>query len=214
MGDYETVKERKKRFYADYPDGCVHVELLSPPESALEFVAIRASIWRERQHMAEGHPPDSQGMSLSKAGGQGADRDAWMENCEESAVGRALDNLGYSGNNKASRDEMEKAQRHAEARQSTPEKPQDAPQSNGSSPSNLATDKQRKALYALSQQLAWDPDMVKAHMADKYGVASSKELTKQQASELIGELDALAKARTQDDEYTQEAFDEAFGGTG
>lgn len=59
---------------------------------------------------------DGAGFSLSIAGGKGADKNAWVENAEESAVGRALDNMGYHSGS-ASQEEMMKVQHMIDAQQ-------------------------------------------------------------------------------------------------
>jgi hypothetical protein len=43
-----------------------------------------------------------------------ANQSSALENCETSAIGRALANAGYSGNKRTSREEMEKVQRFEE----------------------------------------------------------------------------------------------------
>lgn len=111
--NYTPVKVRKNQFWQDYPEGAIHVEPMSSPKDATEYVLLRASIWKDKVHMHQGFGPDGQGISLSIAGGDGADRTSWTENCEESAVGRALDNLGYN-DGKCSREEIVQAERHAD----------------------------------------------------------------------------------------------------
>lgn len=110
LEDYVTVKERKQLFYQRYPDGVIVPELVSDPNGANKFVVFKASIWRDRVSRHQNLPPDATGYSYSQAGGPRADEFAWTENCEESAIGRALDNLGFSVNNKCSREEIEKMQ--------------------------------------------------------------------------------------------------------
>ena len=110
LEDYITVKQRKQMFYRDYPTGVIIPEIISDINKANEYVVIEASVWKERAYYQTGFPPDGKGMSLSRAGGGMADKFAWVENCEESAIGRALDNMGYAVEGKCSREEMEKVQ--------------------------------------------------------------------------------------------------------
>ncbi len=57
-----------------------------------------------------------------------------------------------------------------------------------------ATDKQLKFAWKLAQEVGWDAETVKAEVRDRYSVETSKELTKQQASDLIEHLQAIKEA--------------------
>lgn len=177
LENYETVKERKVRFYNDHPTGAVHVELTSPPEQAQTFVVIHASVWRDAQDMRAGHGPDSQGLSLSVAGGKGADRDAWMENCEESAVGRALDNLGYHSGT-CSREEMQKQQAHAEQ---APAKKAPAKKGNPA----VEKEKLQRKFFAVARGKGMDDETIKAFIFDTFAVDSTSKLTEDDLTEAI-----------------------------
>lgn len=119
LNNYETVKERKKRFYSDNSDGRIIVELVN--NDVLEHALFRATVYKNIEDQAAGlpwatgyaHELRDMEMSVSSSGKeyQSINYSAWVENCEESAIGRALDNAGYSGNNKCSREEMQKATR-------------------------------------------------------------------------------------------------------
>jgi hypothetical protein len=108
LDNYETVKSRKKRFYGDHPDGRIVVEAVDVTESMAIF---KATIFKnaddQRQNLAwsTGYAQEFKGI------GGFANKTSWCENCEESAVGRALDNAGYAGNDKCSREEMQKVER-------------------------------------------------------------------------------------------------------
>jgi hypothetical protein len=116
LSKYETVKERKKRFYRDYPNGRIIVKLENK-EHIEKYALVKCYIFRD-----DSKTVFSSGMAfelretekqLNKWGKEyeGVNYSSWLENCEESAVGRALDNAGYSGNDKCSKEEIEKAQR-------------------------------------------------------------------------------------------------------
>ena len=117
--EYETVKERKLRFYADHPDGRIIVKSLS--ENPIEYAFIRAEIYLNAEDQKNGLPRAvGYGLeirlmekSISRDGREyeAVNYASWTENCEESAIGRALDNAGYASNKKPSREEMEKAKR-------------------------------------------------------------------------------------------------------
>jgi hypothetical protein len=116
---YETVKQRKERFYQDHPDGRIIVKNVTPIEQAMEYALFTAYIYENKEDQ-KANLPKSTGyamevrdkeLSISKYGSEyeGVNYSSWTENCEESAVGRALDNAGYSGNKKCSLEEMQKA---------------------------------------------------------------------------------------------------------
>ncbi len=140
---YETVTSRKERLRKEYPDSIIYPIILSGTQYANHFVVIMTLIWRDKKDRvvtpeaaksvaelcstvnADNAGPiaaaiglvlnaDSVGYSLSLAGGERADKNAWVENCEESATGRALDNLGFH-NGSASKDEMDKVTHMANA---------------------------------------------------------------------------------------------------
>jgi hypothetical protein len=122
LNDYETVKQRKKRFYATHPDGRVTVDLVSR-DSIEEYALFKASVFLSSVDQ-EKNLPRGVGFALEMRDKErpknqyGKEYDSvnftsWTENCEESAVGRALDNAGFFSDPKCSREEIEKSQRQA-----------------------------------------------------------------------------------------------------
>lgn len=108
LEDYETVEERIRRFYADWPDGrIVSYELTDKKDREKGYWVVRAQIFidHDDQHAA---CPKATGLAFEIEGTAGANKTASLENAETSAIGRALANAGYSGNKRASREEMEK----------------------------------------------------------------------------------------------------------
>jgi hypothetical protein len=104
--DYETVEDRLKVFWKDNPEGRIETEILHiTPEG--NCVTIQASVFKQ----AEDARPVTTGIAQETKGQGGfANADAWMENCETSAIGRALANWKYQGSNKKrpSAEEMSK----------------------------------------------------------------------------------------------------------
>jgi len=114
LENYETVKERKKRFFNDYPDGSLITELVYHEKG---HCIIKGFVYRNKEELEKNLPHGVSYAEEYQGEGGFANKHCWMENCDESAIGRALDNAGYSGNNKCSREEIEKVQRHdAEAK--------------------------------------------------------------------------------------------------
>lgn len=114
LDDYETVEERIKRFYNDNPDGrIVTWDSTSKQDRARKIWVVRAQVFmdHEDQHV---HCPKATGWAFEIEGTAGANQTSALENAETSAIGRALANAGYSGNKRASREEMAKVERGAQ----------------------------------------------------------------------------------------------------
>jgi hypothetical protein len=111
LADYETVEERIKRFYETHADGRIVTH-----DYTSQFDR-ESGVWRVQAMVFESS--SDQAANLVKAtgfafevDGQGmANKTSALENCETSAIGRALANAGFSGNKRTSREEMEKVAR-------------------------------------------------------------------------------------------------------
>lgn len=101
LEDYETVEERLVKFWADNKDGRIITSLLD--FSGSRFI-VRAEIYRESDS-----PVWATGLAEETVQGRGVNATSALENCETSAIGRALANAGYATKGKrASREEMSK----------------------------------------------------------------------------------------------------------
>ena len=111
LNDYETVEERIRRFYDENPDGRITTEnLTTQVDRSVSTWVVRASIFLTAGDQANGLPKAT-GLAFEVDGGQGANQTAALENAETSAIGRGLANAGYSGNKRATKEEMSKANR-------------------------------------------------------------------------------------------------------
>lgn len=111
--DYETVEERIKRFYADNSDGRIITEnLTTAADRERNTWVVRAIVFMNGEDQ-ELKLPKATGLAFEIDGGKMANATSALENCETSAIGRALANANYSGNKRASREEMAKVQRGA-----------------------------------------------------------------------------------------------------
>jgi len=108
LEDYETVEERLVKFWKDHPDGQIHTKVLEHTTS--RFI-VEASIYR-----TEADPrPWTTGLAEETIQGRGVNATSALENCETSAIGRALANAGYATKGKrASREEMSKVKAKVE----------------------------------------------------------------------------------------------------
>lgn len=104
LEDYETVEERLVKFWKDYPDGQIHTKLVG--SSATQYI-VEASIYRTEADAR----PWTTGLAEETVQGRGVNATSALENCETSAIGRALANAGYATKGKrASREEMSKVE--------------------------------------------------------------------------------------------------------
>jgi len=102
LDDYDPVDSRIKQFYEDHPDGAIHTELQSVVDSPV--AVFRASALVGERVVSTGYASEKEGEGY-------VNKTSHLENCETSAIGRALANFGYSGNKRPSREEMQKVQR-------------------------------------------------------------------------------------------------------
>lgn len=108
LNDYETVEERIKRFYKDNKTGRIITENITTlQDRQVSTWVVKASVYLDDQT----DKPKATGLAFEVDGQGMANKTSALENAETSAIGRALANAGYSGNKRASRQEMEKAAR-------------------------------------------------------------------------------------------------------
>jgi hypothetical protein len=109
LDDYEPVAARHSRWLEKNPNGRTITHMVSVPGS--DICVIRAELWLEDVCIATGYAEEVRGAG-------NVNRTSHVENCETSAVGRALANAGMAGNDvskRASREEMSKVERTAAA---------------------------------------------------------------------------------------------------
>lgn len=96
--EYQTVAKRIADFRANHPDYTVQTEIISNGDA----VCVKATISNQNLILATGYAEevrDSTNINKTSA----------LENCETSAVGRALAFLGYGGSEIASANEVNDA---------------------------------------------------------------------------------------------------------
>ena len=102
LADYETVEDRLIKFWKEYPDGRIETELLELHGNG--FI-VKARIYRTEADLKVW----TTGLAHEQVTDKGVNSTSALENCETSAIGRALANAGYATTGKRpSREEMAK----------------------------------------------------------------------------------------------------------
>jgi hypothetical protein len=107
LDEYEPVAVRHSRWLEQHPNGRTITHMVSVPGA--DICVIRAELWLEDVCIATGYAEEVRGAG-------NVNRTSHVENCETSAVGRALANAGMAGtdvNKRPSREEMAKVQNTA-----------------------------------------------------------------------------------------------------
>jgi hypothetical protein len=102
LADYETVEVRLEKFIKDYPDFRISTEL---EVCEKDRYIVKAYLFKD----SEQSTALSTGLAEEKVTDRGVNQTSALENCETSAIGRALANAGYAAKGKRpSREEMSK----------------------------------------------------------------------------------------------------------
>jgi Tfp pilus assembly major pilin PilA len=105
LDDYQPVEERLALFIKDYEDFRVETELVSFQN---DRYIVKA--WLYRTYMDS--TPFASGLAEETISSRGVNATSALENCETSAIGRALANAGYASKGKRpSKEEMVKVTR-------------------------------------------------------------------------------------------------------
>lgn len=106
LSNYEQVADRLVKFWADHPFGRVETELLMKAAQPGERWVVQAAVYREGEDK-----PAGMGLAYEIDGEGNVNKTSALENCETSAIGRALANMNYGSKDKErpSREEMSKA---------------------------------------------------------------------------------------------------------
>lgn len=115
LADYELVETRIAKFYSLYEDGRIQTENMSSKEDREKGIwVVKAYLYVSQEDQRIG-VPKATGYAFEVDGGYGANKTSALENCETSAIGRALANMALHGSKRASREEMSKVERNITA---------------------------------------------------------------------------------------------------
>jgi hypothetical protein len=102
LADYETVETRLEKWHGQFPDSRIETELIEA--SNTRFIVVCRLFKTEADAK-----PCSSGIASETISDRGVNATSALENCETSAIGRALANAGFAAKGKrASREEMVK----------------------------------------------------------------------------------------------------------
>jgi hypothetical protein len=104
---YSTVAERIEKFWAKYPNGRLHTQLV---HFNSDHVVIKAEVYLDREDIT----PVTIDYAEERPDTSPVNRVSMVENCSTSAIGRALADLGgeFTGAKRPSAEEMQKVARH------------------------------------------------------------------------------------------------------
>jgi len=106
IDNYELVEDRLKKFWKDNPNARINTDVVGNSDDGT-MVIVKAELFinkEDTQPIATGLAQETKGL------GGFANNEAWLENCESSAIGRALANWKYQGSKKPrpTQEEMKK----------------------------------------------------------------------------------------------------------
>ena len=172
IGDYAEVNQRVKAFRMLYPQGTIETDMISNENGICIF---RAKIYNEEGKLL------ATGTAYEKEGSTFINKTSYIENCETSAIGRALGMAGLGIDTSiASAEEV----MNAVANQSAPTKPQTQ---NTPSRSKVLSEDQIKALYEVSEAAGYSKARLVALVKAKYK-CDPEYLTKAEYDYVYGSL--------------------------
>lgn len=161
--EYAEVNQRIKAFRMVFPDGCIRTELISNEDGVCVF---KAEIFTNAEHevstlLGTGHAYEKESSSF-------INKTSYIENCETSAVGRALGMCGFGIDTSiCSADELNNALVNQEA-------------------TKPITKGQVKTIMALAEKKESDP----SDICDYFKVNTLEELTAEEYAKCIRMLEA------------------------
>jgi hypothetical protein len=190
LSNYETVDSRINRFYEKNPNGRITTELIAYSDQA--FI-VKAFVYRDLQDVNV----SATGLAEERVGASTVNRTSALENCETSAIGRALANLNFaSKGQRASLEEMEKVSRYETATGPVPREEWKNTAQGSWAEVGKATDKQLKFVHTILSDAfksagfgdkGIDYSMLKDFFKVEIPITKLEDITRKQASILIND---------------------------
>lgn len=181
LKDYVDVAERLRSFYAQYPEARVETTIINLTENR---VVVRAEVYRTSDEV---RPAGTGHSSLAIPGATPYTRGSELENCETSAVGRAIVAAGLPSKRIASEDEVA-AKRGGDVAEAQPER---------QGADRLATEPMKKKVFAIAKEAGLGTEQLKALSAMVTEKLSSADYTFADVDKLIEEISKKGPAYQQ-----------------
>ena len=189
LKDYIEVNVRIMKFYEKYPEGRILTEIVKWEDGV---IVMKATTYRNDSDI-----PASTGYAYEKEGSSFINKTSALENCETSAVGRALAILGFEiKKSVASREEVANAQlqqQQFKPNMTPAELKTENKWTNTKSENNdyVITEKQLKRLITIGSNAGITYETIKAQVKKEFGI-EPKELKKSQYDGVVSRLEAKA----------------------
>lgn len=177
---YVEVNKRIEEFYAKYPNGSIQTEIVHLNDT---LVIIKAYAFR-----APDDPRPSTGLSQMPIPGLTQfTKNSEVENCETSAVGRAIANLGFEVKRSvASANEIRN--KTAEERSTKAPVSQEVKQADSGNTAKIS-ETQKRHIFSLRDALGLDNAKLGALRLEQTGKRSSAQMTEADGEKLIAYLE-------------------------
>ena len=184
LSAYETVEDRLARFWADHPNARIDTAMMNYDGDSCIF---RAEIYFDASQSA----PTATGYAEEVKGSSPVNRTSFVENCETSAIGRALANCGYATRGKRpSREEMAKVSRAGAPHLAAPSSSAQTEITTIGGQA-IRTEKQAGYAWALAKKAGMTEQAYEAKVIELVGTVPSV-MTVQQANRVIDTLKGMA----------------------
>ena len=174
IDNYELVEDRLKKFWKDNPNARINTDVVGNSDDGT-MVIVKAELFINKEDTL----PIATGLAQETKGlGGFANNEAWLENCESSAIGRALANWKYQGSKKPrpTQEEMKKVIANDDVgteKAPDPPKKKQVTQENGKSHSEISEVELKKLVFEMCDkdkkfaEACWKNSLDRTKLKDK-----------------------------------------------
>ena len=174
IDNYELVEDRLKKFWKDNPNARINTDVVGNSDDGT-MVIVKAELFINKEDTL----PIATGLAQETKGlGGFANNEAWLENCESSAIGRALANWKYQGSKKPrpTQEEMKKVIANDDVgteKAPDPPKKKQVTQENGKSHSEISEVDLKKLVFEMCDkdkkfsESCWKNSLDRTKLKDK-----------------------------------------------